>query len=122
MVDFEEVVHELDTFMDRVYWLVQAVPSGSVATYGQIATYAGSPGAARAVGNLMRDSLDNGVECPWQRIINASGGISYKGDFVRAELQRRLLEEEGVSFDHRGRCDLGVYRWKPETTFWSEVI
>lgn len=121
-MELQEVLEDLESFKDRVYWLVQQVPRGAVATYGQIATYAGSPAAARAVGNLMRDSHENGVDCPWHRIINAQGGISYKGDFVRAELQRRLLTEEGVTFDHRGRCRFDEVRWRPTTTFWSEML
>jgi methylated-DNA-protein-cysteine methyltransferase-like protein len=118
--ELQEVLDDLDVFADRVYWLVQQVPRGRVATYGQIATYAGSPRAARAVGNLMRDSLRNGVELPWQRIINASGGISYKGDVARAELQRRLLIDEGVQLNHRNRCELDECRWQPSVAYWAE--
>lgn len=110
---------DLDEFSDRVYWLVQQVPAGQVVTYGQIALLAGSPRAARAVGTLMRNSLANGVELPWQRVINASGGISFKGDFARAELQRRLLDEEGVVFGNNGKCDLEQYRWEPDVLFWE---
>ncbi|MFW6058062.1 MAG: MGMT family protein, partial [Persicimonas sp.] len=101
------------------YWIVQQVPAGQVVTYGQIALLAGSPRAARAVGTLMRNSLANGVELPWHRVINASGGISFKGDFARAELQRRLLDEEGVVFGDNGKCDLEEYRWEPDVLFWE---
>ncbi|MFP4597186.1 MAG: MGMT family protein [Persicimonas sp.] len=110
---------DLDEFSDRVYWIVQQVPAGQVVTYGQIALLAGSPRAARAVGTLMRNSLANGVELPWHRVINASGGISFKGDFARAELQRRLLDEEGVVFGDNGKCDLEEYRWEPDVLFWE---
>ncbi len=110
---------DLDEFSDRVYWLVQQVPAGHVVTYGQVALLAGSPRAARAVGTLMRNSLANGVELPWHRVINASGGISFKGDFARAELQRRLLDEEGVVFGNNGKCDLEQYRWDPDVFFWE---
>jgi methylated-DNA-protein-cysteine methyltransferase-like protein len=111
---------DLTEFSDRVYWLVQQVPPGRVVNYGQIALYAGSAGAARAVGTLMRNSLANGVEVPWQRVINASGGISFKGDFARAELQRRLLEDEGVVFGGNAKCDLARYRWEPDVLFWED--
>ena len=117
---WREVSADLDLFADRVYWLVQQVPAGRVATYGQIATYAGSPRAARAVGNLMRNSLGQGVDLPWQRIINAKGGVSYKGDVARAELQHRLLRREGVVFGQRGTCDLDEFRWSPDMAFWAE--
>lgn len=106
-------------FSDRVYWLVRQVPFRCVATYGQIATYAGSPRAARAVGNLMRQSLKNGQEVPWHRIINARGQISSKGDTARAELQRRLLMAEGIEFDGDEMCDLDRWRWQPAELFWQ---
>lgn len=105
-------------FSERVYRIVARVPRGRVATYGQIATLAGSPRAARAVGNLMRRSLQQGVEVPWHRIINAQGGISSKGDTERAQLQRRLLEAEGIEFDESGFCQLDEVRWHPTEEFW----
>jgi methylated-DNA-protein-cysteine methyltransferase-like protein len=111
---------ELDEFSDRVYWLVQQIPAGRVATYGQIAMLAGSPRAARAVGNLMKRSLREYVELPWQRVINASGGISFKGDLARAELQLDLLQTEGVSFDKRNKCDLDEFRWRPDMPLWDD--
>lgn len=109
-----------NNFSERVYWLVAQVPRGCVATYGQIATLAGSPRAARAVGNLMRLSLKRGREVPWHRIINHQGRISSKGDTERAELQRRLLEAEGIEFDDTGRCELEQVRWSPREGFWDE--
>jgi methylated-DNA-protein-cysteine methyltransferase related protein len=108
-----------DTFAQRVYELVQEIPAGEVATYGQIATYAGSPRAARAVGNLMRASLTNGVDVPWHRVINSQGRISGRGDVERAELQRRLLVSEGICFDSNGRCDLDECEWEPLEIYWD---
>ncbi len=88
--------------------LVCAVPAGKVATYGQIALLAGNPRAARQVGGVLHGLRES--EVPWQRIINAQGGIStYK--VGAGELQRALLESEGVTFDGEGRCDLERYRW-----------
>lgn len=119
--ELDAIRRELDEFSDRVYWVTQQIPPGRVATYGQLALYAGSPRAARAVGTLMRNSRANGVEVPWQRVINASGGISFKGDFARAELQRRLLEDEGVVFGSNGKCDLSRFRWEPQVLFWEDT-
>ncbi len=110
---------DLEAFGDRVYWLVRQIPRGRVATYGQIATYAGSPRAARAVGNLMRTSLERGVELPWHRVINARGGISGRGDLGRADEQRRRLEREGVDFEGQ-TCDLEAHRWSPDVLFWED--
>lgn len=112
---------ELDEFSDRVYWIVQQVPPGEVVTYGQVAMLAGSPNAARAVGNLMKRSLREYVELPWQRVINASGGISFKGDLARAELQLDLLQAEGVGFDKRRKCDLDAVRWNPDVVLWDDT-
>ncbi len=108
-----------ESFAERVYWLTRQIPAGTVATYGQIATYAGSPRAARAVGNLMKASLKNEEEVPWHRVINSQGRISSKGDVERAELQRRLLVAEGVAFGEDDRCDLETVEWEPEEIFWD---
>lgn len=81
-------------------------------TYGQVATLLGAPRAARAVGAALRylpPALARRI--PWQRVINATGGISRRGDWWRAEEQRWLLEEEGIAFDRYGRVDLRHYRW-----------
>ncbi|MEM1347151.1 MAG: MGMT family protein [Myxococcota bacterium] len=115
-----DALPELADFSERVYWLVAQIPSGKVATYGQIAYYAGAPRAARAVGSSLRKSLHNGHEgIPWQRVLNARGGISFKGDLGRAELQRRLLRREGVVFDDRFFCSLETYEWSPSSPFWG---
>jgi methylated-DNA-protein-cysteine methyltransferase-like protein len=50
---------------------------------------------------------------PWWRVINAGGTISFKGRGPQADLQREMLEREGVPFDEAGRTDLGNYRWWP---------
>ena len=112
------MIEEGESFGDRVYWLVCQVPPGAVATYGQIAALAGSPRAARAVGGLMRASLTSSREIPWHRIINARGAISARGDTARVELQRRLLNAEGIEFNAQGRCDLARYQWDPRHGDW----
>ncbi len=101
------------TFYTRVYELVQRVPQGRVVTYGHVALLLGSPMAARAVGYAL-NALSNESDVPWWRVINARGAISLKGRGAAADLQRQLLEEEGVMFDATGRTSLGIYRWWPE--------
>ena len=85
-----------------------------MATYGQIATLIGSPRAARQVGMVLFGLRDSEAEAiPWQRIINAQGRIStYK--VGHGELQKALLESEGVVFDPEGRVDLAIFGWKVE--------
>lgn len=95
-----------------VYRVVRRIPPGRVSTYGEIAELAGMPRAARQVGyalNALRDRDD----VPWHRVINARGEVSRRREPEIEDLQRALLESEGVDFDERGRVDLGTYRWKP---------
>ena len=92
---------------------VREVPRGRVVTYGQVAVVLGAPSAARAVGYALR-ALPHDTDTPWWRVINAKGGISLRGRGYGADLQRELLEGEGVVFDAADTVDLRVYRWWPE--------
>jgi methylated-DNA-protein-cysteine methyltransferase related protein len=93
-------------FRDRIYALVRRIPPGKVLTYGRVATLLDVPLGARAVGWAMRE-LPSGSDVPWQRVINASGGIStHYLDEQGSVLQQVLLEAEGVRFDERGRVKL----------------
>ena len=83
-------------FAWRVMRVVEAIPPGKVAAYGQVARYAGAPRNARQVGKLLGTVLSGGI-VPWQRVINASGRISLPAD-SGGDRQRRLLNAEGVRF------------------------
>jgi methylated-DNA-protein-cysteine methyltransferase-like protein len=97
----------------KIHAVVARIPRGRVATYGQVATYAGLPGHARQVGTAL-GCLSDGSTLPWHRVINARGEISSRGDLGLHEgFQRHLLEEEGVVFDARGRIDLDRFGWEP---------
>lgn len=99
---------------ERIYAVIRRIPSGRVATYGQVAALAGLPGRARLVGRSLRETPD-GLDIPWQRVINAKGEVSPRGGLGMEEgLQRHLLEEEGVVFGQGGRIDLDRYGWDPE--------
>ncbi|KAJ1486500.1 6-O-methylguanine DNA methyltransferase [Baffinella frigidus] len=63
-------------FAQRVLQVVQAIPRGKVASYGQCAAMAGSPNSARQVGKLLALGLARGGAAPWQRVVNASGSVS----------------------------------------------
>ena len=101
------------SFPERVYAVVQTVPEGWVTTYGDVAAALGSPRAARRVGwalAALRDS-PRAESVPWQRVINAQGRISARGDVFRAAEQQSRLEAEGVEFTTDGRCALETIRW-----------
>jgi len=109
-------------FARAVYALVRRVPRGRVVTYGQVAAILGHPRAARAVGTALAN-LPAPLErlVPWQRVINAAGGISARGDVHRPDLQRELLETEGVAM-RGGRIDLGRYRWSGPSREWRVAL
>lgn len=91
--------------------VVRRIPKGWVATYGQVAAMAGLPGRARLVGYVL-GHLNPAITLPWHRVVNAKGEISY--DLSRNggdALQRRLLEQEGIVFDAKGRFKLEKFRW-----------
>ncbi len=94
----------------RIYAVVLRIPRGRVATYGQVAELAGVEGHARQVGYALH-SLPSGSSVPWHRVINARGEISARSGSDSHELQRLLLEAEGIRFDDRGRVDLARFRW-----------
>lgn len=98
---------------EAIYAIVQQIPYGRVATYGQVAALANLPGRARLVGYaLFRVAPE--MDLPWHRVINAKGEISespvrYGSD----HLQRSLLEAEGIQFNAAGRMNLRAYQWQP---------
>ena len=97
----------------RIQRVVTAIPEGRVATYGQVALLAGLPRRARLVGRTLA-ALDDESGLPWHRVINAQGRISSRGGGPYQHFQRRLLEEEGVELDERGRIDLDRFGWDPD--------
>ncbi|MFO0881857.1 MAG: MGMT family protein [Candidatus Saccharimonadales bacterium] len=80
-------------FKNDVYRLVALIPTGKVMTYGQIAALCGHPGAARVVGQIAHFGP---TDLPWQRVVNARGGLA--AGFVPdgRHGQARMLEAEGV--------------------------
>jgi len=101
-----------ETAYERIYATIRMIPQGRVATYGQIAELAGLPGHARQVGYAL-NSLPEGSDVPWQRVINAQGRISPRSAPGWDELQRRILLDEGVVFSSIGRVDLDRFGWQP---------
>ena len=79
-------------FAERVREVVRKIPKGKTLSYGQVASIAGFPRAARAVGTIMKNNHDASVPC--HRVIKADGTL---GDFNRGkEHKRKLLQEEGA--------------------------
>jgi len=99
-------------YRERVYELVNKIPVGRVMTYGQIAAILGAGYTPRTVGFVMHAADTENV--PWQRVINSQGACSTGRMTVPVNLQQQILEDEGVKFNEKGRCDLKIYQWSPE--------
>ena len=87
--------------------LVDEIPSGRVATYGQIARLIGRSKNARLVGKILSQSDLYGGKHPCHRVVNAAGRLT-----PGWEDQRHLLWAEGVDLNANGCVDLKVYLWE----------
>ena len=97
-----------DSFPQRVWQIVAAIPEGYVTTYGDVAKLAGSPRDARQVGGVLK-RLPEGSTLPWHRVVNRHGTISLTGPDLQR--QRQALLAEGVMVSGSGQIDLLRYRW-----------
>src|SRR4029453_8327780 len=97
-------------FARRVVQLLGRIPSGRIVTYGDLARAAGRPGAARAVGNIMREAPITGL--PYHRVGAAGGRVGGYG--AHPELKAALLTAEGLIV-RRGRIrNFAQRRWEPK--------
>lgn len=97
-------------FFERVYAMVEQIPEGMVATYGQIAKLIGAPRNARYVGFALHSNPRPGI-IPCHRVVFADGRITDGFAFGGPDAQRALLEQEGVGFRDPMHVDLEHYRW-----------
>ncbi|WP_395344660.1 MGMT family protein [Ningiella sp. W23] len=114
----------------NIYKVVNLVPRGKVASYGQIADLAGLPGRARLVGkalgglpqyeslhNTLSSSSEKHREHPrsvnWHRIVRSSGEIAFDKASEHARLQTGKLQEEGVAV-FNNRVKMKDFQWQPD--------
>lgn len=95
---------------ERIYTVVRQIPKGTVATYGQIAALAGNPRWARVVGYALHVNPDP-EHIPCHRVVNREGRTAPAFAFGGADLQRAMLEAEGVLFTPDGRVPLEHFQW-----------
>ena len=101
-------------FSDRVFRVVREVPRGKVASYGQVARLVGAPRSARYVGYALHANPDPGAEVnriPCHRIVFKDGGLCKGYAFGGPEVQREMLQEEGVSFADDEHVDMDACQW-----------
>ena len=96
------------SFYDKVYEVVKRIPVGKVATYGQIAALLGSPRASRAVGYALHSNPAPGV-IPCHRVVNRFGRTAPAFAFGGEDVQKKLLEAEGVEVRGDHTVDLDKY-------------
>ena len=99
------------TSQQRFYTIIEKIPKGSVATYGQVAALAGLPGCARLVGRTLSQLTSSSI-LPWHRVIAASGKISLPADNENFSLQKQRLANEGIKVN-KLRVSLERYSWRP---------
>lgn len=101
-----------DPLFEAIVAVLRRIPRGKVATYGQIAALAGNPRGARQVARALH-AASGTRKLPWHRVINSSGRISLPPG-RGYELQRALLEDEGVEFGAGERINLKRFGWRPK--------
>lgn len=94
-------------FARRVLTVVRRIPTGRVATYGDVAALAGRPLAARAVGNVMRRCSEPGVPC--HRVVGAGGRL---GGYGNRAIKRGLLATEGIRVAGDRLHRFAAVRWQ----------
>jgi len=102
-----------DSFFSRVYAVTKKIPEGRVTSYGAIAAYLGTPGAARMVGWALNNShyLDEFI--PAHRVVNRIGMLTGKHHFHGENVMKELLESEGVEIVNDQVKDFKNLLWDP---------
>ena len=88
-----------------IYSIVEEIPAGYVATYGQIAKLIGKPKNARLVGRALKMAFRYG-DFPCHRVVNHQGRIS--PSWIE---QIDLLKSEGVTLKDDFCVDLKKHQW-----------
>ena len=89
------------SFFEKVYQIVKSIPYGSVMSYGDVAELLGNKRLSRQVGWALHVNPDP-EHIPCYRVVNRFGQVSKAFAFGGENVQRTLLEKEGVVFDENG--------------------
>ena len=100
-------------FFDRVYQVVSQIPYGRVTSYGAVARYLGSGGAARMVGWAMNQSHSSESFIPAHRVVNRNGMLTGKHHFDGTNLMQELLENEGAIIEENRILNFDDLFWDP---------
>lgn len=100
-------------FFQRVYRVTVRIPPGRVTSYGAIASFLGSPGAARMVGWAMNQCENYHEYVPAHRVVNRQGLLTGKHHFQGTEMMKELLENEGITIIENRIVDFEKHFWDP---------
>ncbi len=98
------------TVFERIYEQVSRIPRGKVATYGQIALYAGNARWARVVGYALHVNPDPD-SIPCYRVVNREGKVSSAFAFGGENMQILLLRADGIEVSDDGIVSIDKYIW-----------
>lgn len=98
-------------FFEEVYELVSQIPSGKVATYGQIAAQLGQSRNARVVGWAMK-AAPEGLKLPCHRVVNKLGELAPSYAFGDKIVQSTILKSEGITFLSDGKINMKKHLWQ----------
>lgn len=101
-------------FSQRVFAVVQRIPAGKVATYGQVGALIGAPRGARYVGYALHGNPNPGTDegcIPCHRVVFKDGRMATGFAFGGPDEQRKMLAAEGVAFDEEGRVLMDQFQW-----------
>lgn len=107
---FYNIIMNKDGFFNDIYNIVERIPEGMVTTYGAIALMLGRPRASRIVGWAMNNAPSE-RELPCHRVVNKTGDMAPGNIFSGADVQRMMLESEGITFLDNGRIDMDKHLW-----------
>ncbi len=94
-----------------IWRIVQLIPAGQVASYGQVADLAGFPRHARFVAQALKQA-PRALHLPWHRVLGAGGRLAFAPGSEPFKEQAACLLAEGVLVQ-RGRVDWKRHRWQP---------
>lgn len=94
--------------VSAVYRIIATLPPDRVTTYGDLALFAGHPQAARIVGGIAHYGPDT---LPWHRLVHADGrlAVGFPGG---VDVQRQLLEQDGIACDTTTVNNFSAMRWR----------
>ncbi len=101
------------TVFERIYEQVKRIPRGKVATYGQIALYAGNPRWARVVGYALHVNPDPD-SIPCYRVVNREGRVSKAFAFGGENMQVLMLRADRIDVSDEGIVDIDKFSWNGE--------